>query len=104
MHVGIGVQGEATHEYPETFPSRRVQNGRPKEEGASSSMRELRVPRGMRKNAGQFIGIHFVLPHAVRPIMIVRVAVDLCLRPPLRRLIFHQLSFSAFSALARNEL
>ena len=26
-------------------------------------MRELRVPRGMRKNAGQFIGIHFVLPH-----------------------------------------
>lgn len=32
----------------------------------------------MRKNAGQFIGIHFVLPHAVRPIMIVRLAVDLC--------------------------
>lgn len=65
--------------------------------GDSTSMRELRVPRGMRKNAGQFIGIHFVLPHAVRPIMIVRLAVDLCLRSPLKRLIFHQLSFSAFS-------
>lgn len=43
----------------------------PKGNAGSNSMRELRVPRGMRKNAGQFIGIHFVLPHTVSPIMIV---------------------------------
>lgn len=46
-------------------------------------MRELCVPHGLRKNTGQFIGIHFVLPHAVADndrmrCLMPTIAADLC--------------------------